>query len=184
MCVCYPNTLCKCVGILCDGSYIHLPRLCAWGYNCMNSHCSVGQRKKRSKMKSGPFSFQGYSNKIIQNGIVNGNCWATYWGDLNYLQFCVGLTKGWCWKYLPVSILRSTWEFCYRSLLACRVRITLLQCHRAYTHLQWKYLVKSMSHSHWINKVGNTEANMNWMLPDGDKQILLGWKMQRLKGRK
>lgn len=56
MCVCYPNTLRKCAGVLCDGSYIHLPRPCAWGYNGMNSYRTVGQREKRSEIKSVPFS--------------------------------------------------------------------------------------------------------------------------------
>lgn len=46
MCVCYPTTLCKCTGILCDGSYIRLPRLCAWGCHCMNWYCTVGWRKE------------------------------------------------------------------------------------------------------------------------------------------
>lgn len=77
MCVCYPNTLCKCAGILCDGSYIHLPRPCAWGRECVNLYYTVGQRGKRRNIKSGPFSVQGHGNKIFQNGTVNGNCQGT-----------------------------------------------------------------------------------------------------------
>lgn len=74
MCVCYPNTLCKCVGILCDGLHIHLPRPCVWGCNCLNLHCFVGQREMRGKMKSGPFSVQTHGDTIIQNGTASGNC--------------------------------------------------------------------------------------------------------------
>jgi hypothetical protein len=70
MCVCYSNTLCKCVGILCDGSCIHLPRPCVWRCNCLNSYCFVGQREKRSKIKSSPFSVHAHSNKIIHNGLA------------------------------------------------------------------------------------------------------------------
>lgn len=96
MCVCYPNTLCKCAGILCDGSYIHLPRPCAWGRERVNLHYPVGQRGKGSDITSVPFSGQGHSNKIIHNGTVNGNCRATECGDLSYLLICVGLTQERC----------------------------------------------------------------------------------------
>lgn len=65
MCVCYPNTLCKCAGLLCGGSYIYLPRPCASGNNCMNLYDTVGQREKMSKVNSVSFSVQGHSNKSI-----------------------------------------------------------------------------------------------------------------------
>lgn len=82
MCVCYPNTLCKCAGILCDGSYIHLPRPCAWGCKPMDSYYTAGRKGKRREIKSVPFSVQGHGDKIIQNGTVDGNGRATDCGEL------------------------------------------------------------------------------------------------------